>query len=110
MEKAVLMPTYGYRCTACSAEFEEFQRLADPLLRECPSCHKESLIRIIGGGAGLVFKGSGFYLTDYKNSSKNPSPGSSEKSTSAKSGSESKQEQAPKTPPAPSADSSAPKE
>jgi putative FmdB family regulatory protein len=63
------MPTYGYQCRSCSYEFEEFQTIADEVLRICPSCKKHTLIRIIGGGAGLVFKGSGFYLTDYKKTS-----------------------------------------
>jgi predicted nucleic acid-binding Zn ribbon protein len=48
---------------------EEFQSITETPLTTCPSCHKETLVRDIGGGAGLVFKGSGFYLTDYKNKS-----------------------------------------
>src|SRR6266581_3895342 len=60
------MPTYGYRCKSCAYEFDEFQKITDAPLVHCPSCKKETLVRIIGGGAGLVFKGSGFYLTDYK--------------------------------------------
>jgi putative FmdB family regulatory protein len=63
------MPTYAYRCKSCSHEFEEFQKISDDTLKICPSCKKHTLIRIIGGGAGLVFKGSGFYQTDYKKSS-----------------------------------------
>jgi|SRR5689334_15538535 len=63
------MPTYAYRCKSCSHEFEELQRIADEPLKVCPNCHKPALVRIIGGGAGLHFKGSGFYLTDYKKSS-----------------------------------------
>ena len=59
------MPTYDYICTNCSHEFEEFQKMSDPLLEECPKC-KGSLQRKIGSGAGLLFKGSGFYITDYK--------------------------------------------
>jgi putative FmdB family regulatory protein len=62
------MPTYLYRCKSCSQEFDEFQRIADEPLKTCPSCKKDTLIRIIGGGAGLLFKGSGFYQTDYKKS------------------------------------------
>ena len=69
------MPTYGYQCKSCSYEFEEFQKISDESLTVCPSCKKETLIRIIGGGAGLHFKGSGFYQTDYKK------PGSGEKKT-----------------------------
>ena len=67
------MPTYAYQCKSCNYEFDEFQRISDPSLTERPSCKKQTLIRIIGGGAGLVFKGSGFYLTDYKKSSSSPS-------------------------------------
>jgi len=62
------MPTYGYRCKSCSYEFDEFQKITDNPLVQCPSCKKHTLARVIGGGAGLVFKGSGFYLTDYKRS------------------------------------------
>ncbi|KAB2925343.1 MAG: zinc ribbon domain-containing protein [Bacteroidetes bacterium] len=62
------MPTYHYRCRGCRHEFEEFQSMkADPL-RSCPSCHKEELERVIGAGGGMIFKGTGFYLTDYKGS------------------------------------------
>jgi len=60
------MPTYQYRCKSCSHEFEELQKISDEPLKICPSCKKPTLVRIIGGGAGLVFKGSGFYQTDYK--------------------------------------------
>ena len=60
------MPTYQYVCKACGHEFEESQPISsDPLIR-CPSCNQDTLTRMIGGGAGLIFKGSGFYLTDYK--------------------------------------------
>jgi putative FmdB family regulatory protein len=60
------MPTYQYRCKKCAHEFEEIQRFADAALVQCPQCKENALVRVIGG-AGLVFKGSGFYLTDYKN-------------------------------------------
>jgi putative FmdB family regulatory protein len=62
------MPTYHYRCKSCSHEFEEIQKFSDDPLVKCPACRKNKLVRIIGG-AGLVFKGSGFYLTDYKKAS-----------------------------------------
>ncbi len=61
------MPTYLYRCKSCSYEFEEIQKFSDEPLKVCPSCKKDTLVRVIGG-AGLVFKGSGFYQTDYKKS------------------------------------------
>ncbi len=60
------MPTYSYRCTKCSHEFEEFQSITASPITFCPEC--EGLVeRIITGGAGLIFKGSGFYITDYRN-------------------------------------------
>jgi putative FmdB family regulatory protein len=59
------MPTYDYLCTDCGHTFEEFQQMSDPLLTECPDCNG-TLKRLIGAGAGLIFKGSGFYITDYK--------------------------------------------
>ena len=59
------MPTYEYRCRTCAHEFEEFQSIADPALTKCPKCG--GLIeRLISGGGGLLFKGSGFYITDYR--------------------------------------------
>ena len=64
------MPTYHYRCKACLYEFEEFQKMSDPPLVMCPECNKNTLARIIAGGAGLVFKGTGFYITDYRNGKK----------------------------------------
>ena len=92
------MPTYGYRCKSCSFEFEEFQTISDPALVQCPSCKKETLIRIIGGGAGLHFKGSGFYLTDYKNKSTGGGEKTSKEKTETKS--DSKPETKPETKPA----------
>jgi putative FmdB family regulatory protein len=63
------MPTYDYKCDACGHEFETYQSMKDDKLTKCPVCGKESLKRLIGSGSGLIFKGSGFYLTDYKNKS-----------------------------------------
>lgn len=63
------MPTYDYRCGACSHTFEHFQSMSDPLLKKCPECGKKRLERLIGAGAGLLFKGSGFYITDYRSPS-----------------------------------------
>lgn len=62
------MPTYQYRCSACGHEFEEFQSIMDEALSYCPECEGK-VQRLISGGAGLIFKGSGFYITDYKNAS-----------------------------------------
>jgi putative FmdB family regulatory protein len=62
------MPTYEYECTHCKYRFEEFQSINDEPLRRCPRCGK-SVRRLFGGGMGIIFKGSGFYTTDYKRSS-----------------------------------------
>ncbi len=63
------MPTYDYRCTACGHEFEAFQSMSAPVLKKCPKCGKAKLERLIGTGAGIIFKGSGFYETDYRSDS-----------------------------------------
>ena len=60
------MPTYDYRCNACGKEFEEFQSITAPVLRKCPTCGKLKLERLIGIGSGVIFKGGGFYQTDYR--------------------------------------------
>ena len=61
------MPTYDYICNDCNKMHEYFQSMSDNPLTKCPECNKNSLRRIISGGTGLIFKGSGYYLTDYKN-------------------------------------------
>jgi putative FmdB family regulatory protein len=63
------MPTYDYRCKACNHEFELFQSMSDPVKKKGPACGKSALERLIGTGAALVFKGSGFYQTDYRSES-----------------------------------------
>ena len=60
------MPTYDYICNECKKTFEYFQSMSADALTDCPECKKKSLRRIISGGTGLIFKGSGYYLTDYK--------------------------------------------
>jgi putative FmdB family regulatory protein len=60
------MPTYEYACPKCGHQFEQFQSMRDEPLKKCPKCKKTGLKRLVGGGAGLIFKGSGFYITDYK--------------------------------------------
>ena len=62
------MPTYEYECQKCGHRFEEFQSMKDPALVKCPKC-KGKLKRLVGAGAGFLFKGSGFYITDYRSPS-----------------------------------------
>jgi putative FmdB family regulatory protein len=63
------MPTYDYECGACDHTFEVFQSITESVKRKCPVCGKKSLRRLIGAGAALLFKGSGFYKTDYRSES-----------------------------------------
>ena len=63
------MPTYEYRCDACTHHLEEFQYIKDAPLKKCPKCGKNKLRRLISGGAAIVFRGSGFYQTDYRSDS-----------------------------------------
>ena len=63
------MPTYEYQCDACGAEFELFQSITAKPIRKCPECGKLRVRRLIGAGAGIIFKGSGFYQTDYRSDS-----------------------------------------
>lgn len=68
------MPTYQYLCKNCGHELEELQAITEPPLVHCPKCGQDTLARVVGSGAGLIFKGSGFYLTDYvKNEGKKSS-------------------------------------
>lgn len=80
------MPNYDYECKSCGHTFEVFQNMSDPVLKSCPKCGK-SVRRLIGGGMGIIFKGSGFYVTDNKKSSSMVSStgkASEEKSTEKK--------------------------
>jgi putative FmdB family regulatory protein len=63
------MPTYDYECEACGHTFEEWQSFHDAELTKCPQCRKKKLRRLLGGGAAIIFKGSGFYETDYRSES-----------------------------------------
>lgn len=60
------MPTYQYECSSCDHTFEAFQSMMDQKLKKCPECGKLKLCRLLGSGSGIIFKGSGFYETDYK--------------------------------------------
>lgn len=86
------MPTYEYHCSACSEDLEVFQSMKDAPLDTCPSCGKSGEIqRRISGGAGIIFKGTGFYETDYKKSSASKNSGeSSTKQDNSSSSKESK--------------------
>lgn len=87
------MPTYEYVCRACGHEFERFQRMSEGSLRKCPKCGELRLQRLLGIGAGVIFKGSGFYETDYKRKGPNgkagtapsPAPESAKKETTPES-------------------------
>ena len=63
------MPTYEYQCDACDHNFDEFQSMSDKPLKKCPKCGKSKLRRVFGTGAAILFKGSGFYETDYRSES-----------------------------------------
>lgn len=60
------MPTYDYLCDACQHRFEHWQSMTSNVLRTCPQCKKRKLRRLIGSGAGVIFRGAGFYETDYR--------------------------------------------
>src|SRR5437764_7676767 len=63
------MPTYEYQCDACEHNFDEFQSMSEEPLKKCPKCGKRKLRRVYGPGAAILFKGSGFYQTDYRSES-----------------------------------------
>jgi putative FmdB family regulatory protein len=107
------MPTYEYKCAGCGHQFEQFQSMKDKTLRKCPKCGKAKLERLIGTGAAVIFKGSGFYQTDYRSegykksaeADKKPAetPASADKAKSAagtKADGPAKPESAPKAEPA----------
>ena len=81
------MPTYDYVCDGCGDKFEEFQSITAPPLHKCPRCGKRKLKRLIGTGAGIIFKGSGFYETDYRSDSYKQAAKADTASGSSKSGS-----------------------
>ena len=82
------MPTYEYVCESCGHDLEVFQRMSEDPLKECPSCETPALKRKIGLGAGIIFKGGGFYETDFKDR-KGKSGSSADKNSPAKKESES---------------------
>ncbi|HQU72931.1 MAG TPA: zinc ribbon domain-containing protein [Calditrichia bacterium] len=68
------MPTYEYKCQNCNHRLDAFQSMSADPLTECPECQQPTLKRLISGGAGLIFKGTGFYQTDYKSGSSGSAP------------------------------------
>ncbi len=78
------MPTYEYACQSCQKVFDVFQSMRDAPLTACPNCGKPGVKRLIGRGAGIIFKGSGFYETDYKRQpEKKPASESSDKAAAS---------------------------
>lgn len=77
------MPTYEYKCRSCGHRFEEFHKISDPPIEMCPDCGEPAAERQISTGGGIVFKGSGFYATDYR---KDPGPKGGEGGDSKSSG------------------------
>ena len=77
------MPTYDYFCEKCQNTFEYFQSMSDSALEKCPKCNNK-VRRLISGGSGLIFKGSGFYLTDYAQKKENKPTSKNEKKTDKK--------------------------
>ncbi|HRX81557.1 MAG: zinc ribbon domain-containing protein [Planctomycetaceae bacterium] len=76
------MPTYDYECDACGHTFELFQTISEPVKKKCPECKKQKLRRLFGTGAAVMFKGSGFYTTDYRSDSYKKAAEADKKSTS----------------------------
>jgi putative FmdB family regulatory protein len=75
------MPTYDYECGSCEHAFELFQSIVEPVKKKCPRCGRKSLRRLFGTGAALIFKGSGFYQTDYRSESYKKGAEADKKST-----------------------------
>ena len=91
------MPTYDYQCQACGHHFDELQSFSAPVLTKCPKCKKNKLERLFGGGGAIIFKGSGFYETDYRRVPDKPADAPTESKPETKTDA---------TPAAPAADSS----
>jgi putative FmdB family regulatory protein len=86
------MPTYDYRCKKCDHEWELFQSIKAAPVKKCPECGKQSAERLISAGGGVIFRGSGFYQTDYRSEGYKQAAAADKKSGESSSGSESKGE------------------
>ncbi|MDZ4687058.1 MAG: zinc ribbon domain-containing protein [Planctomycetaceae bacterium] len=86
------MPTYDYTCDACEHAWEEFKSIKAAVTKKCPSCGKSKARRLISAGAGILFKGSGFYITDYRSDSYKKSADADKKSSGGETKSEAKSE------------------
>ena len=86
------MPTYDYECDACGHAFELFQGITAPVKRKCPECGRLKLRRLFGAGAAMMFKGSGFYETDYRSDAYKKAAANDKKAAEAKPESKSKSE------------------
>lgn len=91
------MPTYDYRCNACGHEFELFQSMSDSVKKKCPECAKLALERLIGTGAAVLFKGGGFYETDYRSEGYKKAADADKKASEPKKDSKSESKPAKKT-------------
>ena len=84
------MPTYDYRCKKCDHRWETFQSIKAEPVKKCPSCGKRTARRVIGAGAGIIFRGSGFYQTDYRSEGYKKAAAADKKAGESSSGGESK--------------------
>lgn len=90
------MPTYDYKCTKCSHRFEEFHMMSDAPVEACPECGSP-VERLIGGGAGIIFKGKGFYVTDSRNTKTGSTPEASSETGTGKKSSDGEKEPSTET-------------
>lgn len=110
------MPTYEYACKACGHQFEEWQSITADPIKKCPSCGKKKVERLLGTGGAIIFKGSGFYITDYRSESykkgekaDSPASAKSDSGEAKKSDSTGKTESKADKPAAPKTDKPTPK-
>ena len=100
------MPTYDYQCQVCEHEWELYQSMKDSPVTHCPKCKKKKAKRLLGLGAGIIFKGTGFYVTDYKKKSGKENKESSGDSGASDTGKSSGKSSSPDKKPSGTSDSS----